>query len=171
MSKLIAGYMNDKGTGIGGGYEIREVPFLKEVGLTPANGKFVVQGTKSKVKAWLESNGNLKVTTHEDFDTFHVTVGKLSSSNAAKIYLEEFFKGFVPNGGAIARFASIFKKDDWALIFRIGSIHPKIPHKTFPAGSCVSEVVARGKGLKLASDVDAVGTASDALDVAGSLLT
>ncbi|MCD0457984.1 hypothetical protein [Roseiconus lacunae] len=166
---LIAGYMKDKGTGIGGGYEIRTVPFLKMIGLTPSNGKFIIQGTQKQIKGWLGEHGNLVVKTDEHFDTFHVTVGKLSSSNAAKIYLEEFFKGFVPNGGAIARVASFFRKDNWALILRIGAINARIPHKTFPTNTRVSEVVSAGRGLKLASDVDAVGVVGDALDAASLL--
>ncbi|OYP35023.1 hypothetical protein CGZ80_13535 [Rhodopirellula sp. MGV] len=161
--------MKDKGTGIGGGYEIQSVPFLRAIGLTPSNGKFIIQGSQKEIKAWLAKHGNLKVKTDEHFDTFHVTVGKLNTTNAAKIYLEEFFKGFVPNGGAIARVVSFFRKDTWALIFRIGAIHARIPHKTFPANTMVSEVVAAGRGLKLASDVDAPGIVGDALDAASLL--
>jgi hypothetical protein len=166
MADLIAGYIKHKGTGIGGGYEIREVPFLKGVGLTTSNGEFVVQGRKSKVKQWMQSNGNLKVTTDPNFDTFHVTVGKLNSTNAGKIYLEEFFKGFVPSGGAIARVVGLFKKDDWAVVFRIGAIHPKIPHRTFPTGSRVAEVISRGKDLKLATANDAVDSVGDVAEAA-----
>jgi len=169
MGKLRVGYMKDLGTGAGGGFQIQSVPYLKEVGLTPSNGKFAVQGPKKKVKEWLESNGNLQVTTESHFDSFHVVVGQLCSTNAGAIYLEEFFKGFVPSGGAIARVLSIFNKNDWSVVFRIGAIHPKIPHRTFPAGSRVAEVISRGKGLKLATGSDGVDVIGDVADVASTV--
>jgi hypothetical protein len=164
VSGVKVGYVDDKGTGIGGGFTIRSVPALKEIGMTPANGKFTVQGKKKEVSAWLSAHGGMKVTTHEDFKEFHVTVGVLHSTNAAQIYLEEFAKGFVPAGGAMARVRSLFVKDDWAVVFRIGAIHPKIPHGTFPSGSIVSNVVSWGKNGKLAVAQDATETGLDIVD-------
>ncbi|MEM6469646.1 MAG: hypothetical protein AAF802_08745 [Planctomycetota bacterium] len=171
MSGVIAGYMKDKGTGIGGGFTIQAVPYLKEIGLTPANGKFVIHGPKSKVKTWIAEHGNLKITTHQDFSEFNVTIGQLTSSNAGKIYLEEFFKGFVPSGGAIARVMTLFKRNNWAVIFRIGPISSKVPHGTFPANTVLSEVVSRGKGLKLATASSSAEAAVDAVDAATTAAT
>lgn len=172
MSGVKVGYVDDQGTGIGGGYTIRTVPALKEIGMTPANGKFTVQGKKKEVSAWLSAHGGMKVTTHEDFKEFHVTVGILHSTNAAKIYLEEFAKGFVPSGGALARVQSLFVKDEWAVVFRIGAIHPKIDHGTFPTGSLVSNVVSWGHNGKLAVAAElGMEGVSTSIDVADGIIS
>lgn len=96
-----AGYWQDKGTGIGGGFEIRSVPYLKEVGLTPANGTFGIVGTGKEIKSWLSDHSDLKVTHNQDtgLTEFYVLFSELQSTNAGKVLMEAYATNLFTAGG------------------------------------------------------------------------
>ena len=45
---------------------LKQVPHLKEVGVTSTNDHFVVFGTKKEVRAWFREHSSLKVTASDD---------------------------------------------------------------------------------------------------------
>lgn len=89
---VAAGYWEDMGTGIGGGFQIRTVPFLKEVGLTVGNGTFGIVGTGKEIKSWLADHNSFQVThdTSDGLTDFYVLFSELRSSNAGKVLMEAY---------------------------------------------------------------------------------
>ncbi|MCA9758983.1 MAG: hypothetical protein KDA27_24535 [Candidatus Eisenbacteria bacterium] len=99
-----AGYVENLGTGIGGGSVIHHVPHLKMVGLNATHAEFAIEGKKKAVLSWLTAHGGLEVWGPEDEDAdVYMFVGDVRSGSAADMYREEIVKGFVKGGGLMVR--------------------------------------------------------------------
>ena len=135
---VIAGYRKDCGAGIGGGYEIRAVPGLREIGLTEANHTFMVYGGKKAIKRWLVQHGNLQVTTTTKQE-FYARFGELVTQNAAQMYQEQIIEHFVNGGGILLKVCRKLKRTDWGLILT-GPPPPRQNHEAYPSGTLVAQL-------------------------------
>jgi hypothetical protein len=94
---LIVGYVEDKGTGIGGGAHILHRPNPPSIALS--TNAFMVKGTRGEVRRWLDAHANLKITSTTD--EIYVETGNLNETNAGKILMQAYATNFASGGDIV----------------------------------------------------------------------